>query len=42
MAVIERRNQEIVGCLDAEELAQFDRILTRLVAHARAQVDQQA
>jgi DNA-binding MarR family transcriptional regulator len=34
MAVIERRNAEIVSCLDAEELAQLDRLLDRLVGHA--------
>ncbi len=36
MAVIERRNEEIVACLAADERQQFDRLLTRLVAHARA------
>jgi len=35
MAVIEARNQQIVACLSDAERAQFDRILTRLVAHAR-------
>lgn len=34
MAVIERRNAEIVACLDAGELAQFNRLLDRLVQHA--------
>ncbi len=36
MAVIEARNQQIVACLSDAERAQFDMILTRLVAHARA------
>ena len=35
MAVIERRNGEIVGCLDASERRQLDRLLDRLVEHAR-------
>ena len=35
MAVIERRNAEIVGCLDAAERRQLDRLLDRLVEHAR-------
>ena len=35
MAVIEARNQQIVACLSDTERAQFDRILTRLVDHAR-------
>ena len=36
MAVVEARNRQIVACLSDTERAQFDRILTRLVAHARA------
>ena len=39
MAVIRQRNQEIVACLAADERAQFDQLLTRLVAHARALAD---
>ena len=35
MDVIERRNGEIVGCLDSAERRQFDRLLDRLVDHAR-------
>ncbi|MEO6744420.1 MAG: MarR family winged helix-turn-helix transcriptional regulator [Caldimonas sp.] len=35
MDVIERRNGEIVGCLDAAERRQLDRLLDRLVEHAR-------
>lgn len=35
MAVIERRNQEIVACLAPAEQTQFDGLLSRLVAHAR-------
>ena len=35
MDVIERRNGEIVGCLDAAERRQLDRLLDRLVDHAR-------
>ena len=33
--VVEARNQAIVACLSAAERAQFDRILSKLVAHAR-------
>ena len=40
MTVVEERNQQIVGCLTATERAQFDRILTRLVEHARAVADE--
>ncbi len=36
MAVVEARNQQIVGCLSAAERAQCDRLLNKLVAHARA------
>ena len=35
MAVIERRNAEIVGCLDGAERRHLDRLLDRLVEHAR-------
>lgn len=35
MSVIERRNDEIVSCLDAAERQQLDQLLDRLVAHAR-------
>jgi DNA-binding MarR family transcriptional regulator len=35
MDVIERRNAEIVDCLDAAERRQLDRLLDRLVEHAR-------
>ncbi|GAB7540514.1 MarR family transcriptional regulator [Cupriavidus sp. 8B] len=35
MALIERRNAEIVSCLDAAEREQFDHLLERLVSHAR-------
>ncbi|WP_416046956.1 MarR family winged helix-turn-helix transcriptional regulator [Cupriavidus basilensis] len=35
MALIERRNAEIVSCLDAAEQEQFDHLLERLVSHAR-------
>ncbi len=35
MAVIERRNAEIVACLDAAELRQLDGLLDRLIEHAR-------
>lgn len=38
--VIERRNDEIVSCLDATERRQLDGLLDRLVAHARAVVDE--
>jgi len=33
--VIERRNDEIMSCLNAVEREQLDRLLDRLVAHAR-------
>lgn len=36
MALIERRNEEILGCLSATERKQFERALERLVEHARA------
>ncbi|MDD2547298.1 MAG: MarR family winged helix-turn-helix transcriptional regulator [Burkholderiaceae bacterium] len=35
MAVIERRNQEIMACLEASEIAQLEGLLDRLVLHAR-------
>lgn len=35
MLVIERRNAEIVSCLDASEVQQFSGLLDRLVEHAR-------
>lgn len=35
MAMVERRNKEIFGCLSAAELAQLGHMLDRLVAHAR-------
>ncbi|WP_243457617.1 MarR family winged helix-turn-helix transcriptional regulator [Ottowia testudinis] len=40
MAVVEARNQQIVACLSDAERARFDRILTRLVAHARTVADE--
>jgi DNA-binding MarR family transcriptional regulator len=39
MFVIERRNAEIVSCLDATEVQQFSRLLDRLVEHARSTAD---
>src|SRR5438552_18840787 len=39
MLVIERRNAEIVSCLDAGEVRQFEQLLDRLVAHARDAAD---
>jgi DNA-binding MarR family transcriptional regulator len=39
MSVIERRNAEIVACLDAKEIEQFSRLLDRLVDHARSTAD---
>ena len=39
MTVIERRNDEIVSCLDAAERQQLDKLLDRLVAHARLAAD---
>jgi DNA-binding MarR family transcriptional regulator len=38
MIVIQRRNAEIVACLDAVEVDQFSRLLDRLVDHARSTV----
>ena len=35
MDLVERRNAEITSCLSAAERAQLDRLLDRLVAHAR-------
>lgn len=35
MDLVERRNAEITACLSAVERAQLDRLLDRLVAHAR-------
>lgn len=35
MAVIERRNAEIVSCLDAKEVEQFSALLDRLIQHAQ-------
>jgi DNA-binding MarR family transcriptional regulator len=35
MDLVERRNAEITACLSAPERAQLDRLLDRLVAHAR-------
>ena len=34
--VLERRNAEIVSCLDAQEVQQLSGLLDRLVEHARA------
>lgn len=36
VALVERRNAEIVACLSEAEREQLDRLLDRLVAHARA------
>lgn len=36
MLVIERRNAEIVACLEAAEVQQFSRLLDRMVEHARS------
>jgi DNA-binding MarR family transcriptional regulator len=35
MDLVQRRNAEITACLSAAERAQLDRLLDRLVAHAR-------
>ena len=35
MLVVERRNAEIVSCLEAQEVQQLSRLLDRLVEHAR-------
>ena len=39
MLVVDRRNAEIVSCLDATEIRQFSEFLDRLVEHARSTVD---
>jgi DNA-binding MarR family transcriptional regulator len=39
MAVIERRNEEIVSCLSAAERVQLDRLLDKLVEGARRAVE---
>ena len=39
MDLVERRNAEITACLSAAERAQLDRLLDRLVAHARDTVE---
>ncbi|CAM3665469.1 MarR family winged helix-turn-helix transcriptional regulator [Polaromonas hydrogenivorans] len=39
MTVIERRNHEIVSCLSPAEQGQLDRLLDRLVDHAREAVE---
>jgi hypothetical protein len=36
MDMVERRNAEITACLNATERAQLDRLLDRLVEHARS------
>jgi DNA-binding MarR family transcriptional regulator len=38
MDLVERRNAEITACLSAAERAQLDRLLDRLVMHARSAV----
>ena len=40
MQVIERRNAEIVSCLDATEIRQFSELLDRLVGHALGTADE--
>ena len=40
MLVVERRNAEIVSCLDAVELKQFEHLLDRLLEHARNAADE--
>jgi hypothetical protein len=37
MALIAQRNDEIVGCLNAQEQATLSQLLDRLVAHNSAQ-----
>lgn len=39
IAMIERRNEQIVACLDATARHQLDSLLDRLILHARAVVD---
>lgn len=38
MALVQRRNDEIVSCLDAAERRQLDLLLDRLIEHARRSV----
>ena len=38
-ALIQRRNEEIVACLDPSEREQFDQLLGRLVSHAAKAVE---
>jgi DNA-binding MarR family transcriptional regulator len=42
MRVVERRNAEIVSCLDAAEVRQFGELLDRLVDHACSAADDTA
>jgi DNA-binding MarR family transcriptional regulator len=35
MSVVEKRNGEIIGCLNAAEAKQFKTLLQRLIDHAR-------
>jgi DNA-binding MarR family transcriptional regulator len=39
MQVIERRNAQIISCLNAREIQQLGQLLDRLVEHARTAVD---
>jgi uncharacterized membrane protein len=39
MSLIERRNDEIFGCLSADERARFGDALDRLIARARADLE---
>lgn len=39
MDLVELRNAQIVGCLSATERTQFDRLVDRLLVHARAMTD---
>jgi DNA-binding MarR family transcriptional regulator len=40
MALIERRNVEILSCLDSVEQEHFDRMLDRLVSYARERINE--
>lgn len=42
MALVHQRNQQIVACLTPAEQAEFDRLLTKLVAHAEAVLRERA
>jgi hypothetical protein len=42
MAMVEKRNQDIFGCLSAKEQASLSAMFDRLIAHARPAVAKRA